>query len=109
MKLKKFFAGVLAAAMMLTVGATAAFAEGPANDTTAPAQETITGLDGTAKLTADSEVNIYKRYEVLNGAAPSETFEFEVKFAEKFDTDKAATNAVNPVMVARRKLHLQAL
>ena len=27
MKLKKFFAGVLAAAMMLTVGATAAFAE----------------------------------------------------------------------------------
>lgn len=28
MKLKKFFAGVLAAAMMLTVGATAAFAEG---------------------------------------------------------------------------------
>ena len=26
MKLKKFFAGVLAAAMMLTVGATAAFA-----------------------------------------------------------------------------------
>lgn len=30
MKLKKFFAGVLAAAMMLTVGATAAFAEGPA-------------------------------------------------------------------------------
>ena len=27
MKLKKFFAGVLAAAMMLTVGATAAFAQ----------------------------------------------------------------------------------
>lgn len=27
MKLKKFFAGVLAAAMMLTVGATAAFAD----------------------------------------------------------------------------------
>ena len=30
MKLKKFFAGVLAAAMMLTVGATAAFATEPA-------------------------------------------------------------------------------
>ena len=30
MKLKKFFAGVLAAAMMLTVGATAAFATTPA-------------------------------------------------------------------------------
>lgn len=28
MKLKKFFAGVLAAAMMLTVGATAVFATG---------------------------------------------------------------------------------
>lgn len=98
MKLKKFFAGVLAAAMMLTVGATAAFATTPANDTTTPAQETITGLDETAKLTADSEVNIYKRYEVLKGAAPSETFEFEVEFAEKFDTDKAATNAANPVV-----------
>lgn len=33
MKLKKFFAGVLAAAMMLTVGATAAFATGPSNKT----------------------------------------------------------------------------
>lgn len=98
MKLKKFFAGVLAAAMMLTVGATAAFAKGPATDATTPAQETITDLDGETKLTADSEVNIYKRYEVLNGAAPSETFEFEVKFAEKFDTDKAATNAANPVV-----------
>lgn len=96
MKLKKFFAGVLAAAMMLTVGATAAFAEGPTADTTTPAQETITGLDGTTKLTADSEVSIFKRYEVVNGSAPSETFEFEVKFAEKFDTDKAATNAANP-------------
>ncbi len=98
MKLKKFFAGVLAAAMMLTVGATAAFAEGPATDATTPAQETITGLDGTTKLTADSSVNIYKRYEVVNGAAPSETFEFEVRFAEKFDTDKAATNAAAPVV-----------
>lgn len=33
MKLKKFFAGVLAAAMMLTVGATAAFADEPAEPT----------------------------------------------------------------------------
>ena len=32
MKLKKFFAGVLAAAMMLTVGATAAFATAPVID-----------------------------------------------------------------------------
>lgn len=98
MKLKKFFAGVLAAAMMLTVGATAAFATTPATDATTPAQETITGLDGTTKLTADSDVSIFKRYKVVNGAAPSETFEFEVKFAEKFDTDKAATNAADPVV-----------
>ncbi len=101
MKLKKFFAGVLAAAMMLTVGATAAFATGGnqvETDTTTPAQETITGLDGTTTLTADSAVNIYKRYEVVNGSAPSETFEFEVKFAEKFDTDKAATTAAAPVV-----------
>lgn len=96
MKLKKFFAGVLAVAMMLTVGATAAFAEGPTADTTTPAQETITSLDGTTKLTADSAVNIYKSYEVVNGSAPSETFEFEVKFAEKFDTDTAAKNAADP-------------
>ena len=33
MKLKKFFAGVLAAAMMLTVGATAAFATTPVDAT----------------------------------------------------------------------------
>lgn len=98
MKLKKFFAGVLAAAMMLTVGATSAFATTAATDTTAPAQETITGLDGSTKLAADSEVSIFKRYEVVNGSAPSETFEFEVKFAEKFDTDKAATNAATPVV-----------
>lgn len=41
MKLKKFFAGVLAAAMMLTVGATAAFATGPSDGaTTATATKT---------------------------------------------------------------------
>lgn len=45
MKLKKFFAGVLAAAMMLTVGATAAFATTPA--VTYPDQ---------------SKVKIYKHY-----------------------------------------------
>lgn len=58
MKLKKFFAGVLAAAMMLTVGATAAFAEGPA--TTYQDQ---------------SEVKIYKHYGLEgNGTSPEETF-----------------------------------
>lgn len=58
MKLKKFFAGVLAAAMMLTVGATAAFATTPA--TTYQDQ---------------SEVKIYKHYGLEgNGTSPEETF-----------------------------------
>ncbi len=58
MKLKKFFAGVLAAAMMLTVGATAAFAVNPA--TTYQDQ---------------SEVKIYKHYGLEgNGTSPEETF-----------------------------------
>lgn len=58
MKLKKFFAGVLAAAMMLTVGATAAFAVNPA--TTYQNQ---------------SEVKIYKHYGLEgNGTSPEETF-----------------------------------
>lgn len=62
-------------------------------------------------MTADSAVNIYKRYEVVNGSAPSETFEFEVKFAEKFDTDTAAKMQLILMLalMARRKLHLQAL
>lgn len=58
MKLKKFFAGVLAAAMMLTVGATAAFATTPA----------VTYQD-------QSEVEIYKHYGLEgNGTSPEETF-----------------------------------
>lgn len=43
MKLKKFFAGVLAAAMMLTVGATAAFADTGAGETD---NSTISFKDG---------------------------------------------------------------
>lgn len=48
MKLKKFFAGVLAAAMMLTVGATAAFA-------TEPDKISVPGADykGAKMLVAD--------------------------------------------------------
>lgn len=58
MKLKKFFAGVLAAAMMLTVGATAAFA------TTA-----------ATTYQNQSEVKIYKHYGLEgNGTSPEETF-----------------------------------
>lgn len=64
MKLKKFFAGVLAAAMMLTVGATAAFATG----TTTPVAN-----DGNGTFT------ITKKYsaENANTFAPAETFKLK--------------------------------
>ena len=64
MKLKKFFAGVLAAAMMLTVGATAAFATG----TTTPVAN-----DGNGSFT------ITKKYAVenTNTFAPAETFKLK--------------------------------
>lgn len=79
MKLKKFFAGVLAAAMMLTVGATAAFAETP------------TAITHNQALTATSEIPLYKTYEVKNGTAPAETFTFQVKYLQAIRQDKAAT------------------
>ena len=71
MKLKKFFAGVLAAAMMLTVGATAAFADEPATDTT------------TGSYTASSpntDLDIMKNYKVEKGTAPKEDFTFFVTY-----------------------------
>lgn len=83
MKLKKFFAGVLAAAMMLTVGATAAFAEGPA------------AITHNQVLTATSEIPLYKTYEVKNGTAPAETFSFQVKYLQVIRQDKAATAPYN--------------
>lgn len=79
MKLKKFFAGVLAAAMMLTVGATAAFAEGSA------------AITHNQALTANSEIPLYKTYEVKNGTAPAETFSFQVKYLQVIRKDHAAT------------------
>lgn len=64
MKLKKFFAGVLAAAMMLTVGATAAFA---------------TALEYTT--TPDNvDLGIMKNYKVEKGTAPKEDFTFSVTY-----------------------------
>lgn len=71
MKLKKFFAGVLAAAMMLTVGATAAFAEGPATDTTTGSSQTVP---------ADIDLGIKKNYMVEKGTAPKEDFTFSVTY-----------------------------
>lgn len=71
MKLKKFFAGVLAAAMMLTVGATAAFADGPATDTTTGSSQTVP---------ADIDLGIKKNYKVEKGTAPKEDFTFSVTY-----------------------------
>ena len=68
MKLKKFFAGVLAAAMMLTVGATGAFAAG-----TQPGSK-ITPNYGKAM------VKLTKQLTVKNGVAPSGMeFKFEIE------------------------------
>ena len=64
MKLKKFFAGVLAAAMMLTVGATAAFATTPEYTTTPD----------------NVDLGIMKNYKVEKGTAPKEDFAFSVTY-----------------------------
>lgn len=64
MKLKKFFAGVLAAAMMLTVGATAAFATAPKYTTTPD----------------NVDLGIMKNYKVEKGTAPKEDFTFSVTY-----------------------------
>lgn len=64
MKLKKFFAGVLAAAMMLTVGATAAFATEPEYTTTPD----------------NVDLGIMKNYKVEKGTAPKEDFTFSVTY-----------------------------
>lgn len=65
MKLKKFFAGVLAAAMMLTVGATAAFA-----DTISVKKD---GNENEAKMftTEDHQLELTKTLVVSNGTAPN--------------------------------------
>lgn len=64
MKLKKFLAGVLAAAMMLTVGATAAFATAPEYTTTPD----------------NVDLGIMKNYKVEKGTAPKEDFTFSVTY-----------------------------
>lgn len=79
MKLKKFFAGVLAAAMMLTVGATSAFAAG-----TQPGSK-ITPNEGKAMVT------LTKQLTVKNGVAPS-----GMKFT--FDIAPGTADAVNHVV-----------
>lgn len=92
MKLKKFFAGVLAAAMMLTVGATGAFAAG-----TQPGSK-ITPNEGKAMVT------LTKQLTVKNGVAPS-GMEFEFKIepgtanaAEHVVAGEVASGFQNPTV-----------
>lgn len=90
MKLKKFFAGVLATAMMLTVGATAAFATEPSNKTIS-----VKDNDGNAKMfqTGDVTLTLTKSLEVKNGTAPNE-MEFTFSVADSSNTAVAgATTA----------------
>lgn len=78
MKLKKFFAGVLAAAMMLTVGATAAFA------TNATESMIVADGNGVANFT------LTKKLMVAEGTAPQKmTFNFTVS-GHVADADKGA-------------------
>ena len=74
MELKKFFAGVLAAAMMLTVGATAAFATEPADNTNTVEKSF------TDNITLDSTLTLTKHYNVVKGKAPLENFKFDVTY-----------------------------
>lgn len=93
MKLKKFFAGVLAAAMMLTVGATAAFAtEG--NNTPNDVRNSFPDM---TTIDLNSELELTKNYNVENGKAPFEKFEFDVTYvgAVKKDTNVTGEPASN--------------
>lgn len=79
MKLKKFFAGVLAAAMLLTVGATAALADEPIS----VPDSSDAGYKGAKVIVADDDGHAYlsltKVLEVKEGTAPDEmTFNFTV-------------------------------
>lgn len=84
MKLKKFFAGVLAAAMMLTVGATAAFATAGTDEAATTANTPLLGNTG---LNVNDNIPIYKTYEVKKGVSPEETFNFQIDYVKAIKQD----------------------
>lgn len=86
MKLKKFFAGVLAAAMMLTVGATAALATEGNNQS-----DNVTNSFPEATITSASTLELTKNYKVESGKAPFEKFEFTVSYVGAIKKDTNAT------------------
>ena len=84
MKLRKFFAGVLAAAMMLTVGATSAFAAGTQPGTM------ITPSEGKAMVT------LTKQLTVVSGTAPDKMkFDFTIEPGTADDTNHVEAGVVN--------------
>ena len=91
MKLKKIFAGVLAAAMMLTVGATAAFADTGAGETD---NGTISFKNGA--MSASDDLEFTKTYDVKQGVAPAEDFSFTVKYKSTTKKDTSVTDPNYP-------------
>lgn len=90
MKLKKFFAGVVAAAMMLTVGATAVLAEG---ETTAT-NSMITAVNGVANFSMTKELK------VESGTAPqSMKFSFTVATGTADETNHVKAGTVGTQFV----------
>lgn len=78
MKLKKFFAGIVAAAMMLTVGATAAFAT-TGVDATYPGKAGEYDASMFVPNNGKAEIDLTKVLTVANGTAPdSMKFNFNV-------------------------------
>lgn len=100
MKLKKFFAGVLAAAMMLTVGATAAFATTPV-DAIYPGTAGEYNAKMFVPVNGKAEIDLTKVLTVVNGTAPdSMKFNFNVyegtaTTGTALDTESVEFNAGN--------------
>lgn len=93
MKLKKFFAGVLAAAMMLTVGATAAFATAP--DKIGVPKDENNKSEAKMFTQSDDDLELTKTLTVVEGTAPnSMDFSFTVVKQETTTAiDGAASDA----------------
>lgn len=89
MKLKKFFAGIVATAMMLTVGATAVLATEPAPTT----GETDNNAGTYTSSDASTDLGIMKNYKVEKGTAPKEEFTFNVSYVS--ENSKPYTSTYN--------------
>ena len=68
MKLKKFFAGVVAAAMMLTMGATAAFAAEPTDSITVTKVYNLTNTSNSSASTETFHFTLSKGAKITAGS-----------------------------------------